>query len=467
MIAFHPVILANGRNQELWPLARNNFPQQFVTPPSKKQSIFQNTVSLFRSIDSARALVVTSEDFRFLVGEQLRGLGVQVSQIILEPELRSNAASICAAAMSLEQHDPRAVMVVIPVDQIIENASNFRKSIDIAVDFAESGHLVAIGAEAQNALECYGYFQLGWPHEEESVGKFIKLLPNLCESNQDGRYLRATQIYAFTAEAILNAFQRYAKDVFEPVKSAFAEAKSDNDFIRMGQSYKNAKNIDFNSAVMQHVAGIVIKADCKFTPAKYWTDVYNFEQKDSDGNSVRGKAISVNCKNSLLLSEDLNCQMVGIGLKNIAAISTGDAVLVANMNEIGSLKEALRTMKTSKVQQIVDFSQTSRPWGHFETLSKRSRFRVKSIVVKPGQKLSLQSHVHRAEHWVVVEGTAKVTLGDKVRIFSENQSVYIALGEKHRLENPGLVDLHIIEVQTGGYLEEDDIVRYSDDYARV
>ncbi|MCL4169219.1 UNVERIFIED_CONTAM: hypothetical protein GTU68_052406, partial [Idotea baltica] len=361
-----------------------------------------------------------------------------------------------------------------PSDHVIHDDDAFANTLQIALEGAQSGEIVTLGIKPDRPETGYGYIRLEERLEKcDRAKRFTAFVekPSI-QSAEDfvasGDYLWNAGIFIGKVSSFVKAFERFASETLGHVRNAVEEGHRDLDFFRLSDAYNRSEKLSFDHQIMEHLeGGWVIPFIGGWNDLGAWKTVWSETKSGENQNAVFGDVTTIDTQNCLLRAEDERVHIAGVGLDGIAVVAMRDAVLVAQLDQAQGIGEAVREMKARNVTQATEFPRAARPWGNYETLMKRDRFHVKEIVVKPEQILSLQSHVHRAEHWVVVAGTARVTIGDEVTMVSENQSVYIPLGEKHRLENPGKVDLHIVEVQTGAYLEEDDIVRYEDVYARI
>lgn len=472
--SIHPVLLCGGSGTRLWPLSRQSFPKQFARIKGD-HSLFQEAAQRFIGPDFAHPLIVTGNDFRLIVTEQLATCELEPRGILIEPEGRNTAPAALAAALVLAQTDPNAVMLLAPSDHEIPDAEAFRNAVRAAVPRAIAGDLVTFGIVPDRAETGYGYLELSRSADTraarpQTLASFVEK-PNAERAAQmvaSGNYLWNAGIFLFTAETLIAACRDYAPDVLLPVEAAVAAASSDLGFTRLdGESWSKVPSISIDYAVMERAPNLaVMPYSAGWSDLGGWDAVWQESDSDVAGNVISRNATGIDCSNTLLRSESPRMELVGIGLEDIIAVATSDAVLVAHKSEAQRVREAVTELQRRGASQATSFPVDRRPWGWFESLVVGNRFQVKRIHVYPDAALSLQSHHHRAEHWIVVEGTARVTIDQSVQLVSENQSVYIPLGAVHRLENPGKVPLTLIEVQTGSYLGEDDIVRYEDRYAR-
>jgi len=470
----HPVLLCGGSGTRLWPLSRKSFPKQF-SALTGDESLFQASARRFAVKGFGGPIVVTGSDFRFIVTEQLAEAGIAPAAVLIEPEGKNTAAAILAAALVLEATHPGALMLVAPSDHVIPDDAQFRRTVQAAIPAARAGQLVTFGIKPDRAETGYGWLELSQPANDfapvpQPLLRFVEK-PDATSATamlSGGRHLWNAGIFLFTTTDLIAAFRAHATDTLSGVQAAHAGATLDLAFTRLAQSPWSAlPDISIDYAVMEKARNLtVVPYSGIWSDLGGWEAVWRDSHPDENGIVTSGPAIAIDCTDSLLRSEAGSLRLVGIGLDNIVAVAMPDAVLVASKDRAQDVKLAVSRLKAAKAPQAETFPRDHRPWGWFESLVVGNRFQVKRIVVHPGAALSLQSHHHRAEHWIVVEGTAKVTVDDEVRLVTENQSVYIPLGAKHRMENPGKVPMVLIEVQTGSYLGEDDIIRYEDVYSR-
>jgi len=464
----YPVILCGGAGTRLWPVSRRSYPKQFCALLDGA-SLFQRTLERLTGEGFADPVLLTHQDFRFIVAEQLAVAGAKATRILLEPDGRNTAPAICLAALEIARHDPDALMLVLPSDHIINDLEAFQKAAAEAAAAAESGALVTFGVSPDRPETGYGYIELAAPGQTgtQPYRRFVEK-PDAATAEVyvgSGRYFWNAGMFMFRARSILAAFDQHAPDIREAAAQSLAAGRDDLDFFRpAAEPYLACPNISIDYAIMEHMPGMVVPMECGWNDLGSWRTVWSESKPDKNGVASAGVATAIDCRDTLLRSDNPNVRIVGIGLEGIVAVATGDAVLVSSMDRAQDVRDAVNRLQIAGAPEAEQFPRDYRPWGWFERLAIGQRFQVKQLMVKPGGKLSLQAHHHRAEHWVVVAGTGKVTIGDDVRLLTENESVYIPLGAVHRLENPGKVDLHLIEVQSGAYLGEDDIVRYDDAY---
>lgn len=468
-----PVLLCGGSGTRLWPLSRKSYPKQFASLLSQ-ESLFQASARRLSGPGFGAPVVVTNSDFRFIVTEQLGGAGIDPAAVLIEPEGRNTAPAVLAAALWLARTDPGALMLVAPSDHVIPDPKAFAAALDTGAEAARAGRMVTFGITPDRAETGYGWLELqAAPNGGAEALDLIRFVekpdPDTAQNMLDqGRFLWNAGIFLFSVETILAAFEAHAPNLMAPVRAALDQGRADLGFLRLApEPWADAGDISIDYAVMEHAGNLsVVPYSAGWSDLGDWHSVWREQGRDGDGVALAGNALAIDCRDTLLRSEAEGLELVGIGLEGIVAVAMPDAVLVADAARAQDVKQAVTRLKAKGAKQSEAFPKDHRPWGWFESLVIGERFQVKRIVVHPGAALSLQSHHHRAEHWIVVEGTAEVTIGDEVKLVSENQSVYVPLGATHRMKNPGKVDMVLIEVQTGTYLGEDDIVRYEDVYAR-
>ncbi len=469
----NPILLCGGSGTRLWPLSRKSYPKQFAALLGE-ESLFQASTRRLAGKGFAAPVVVTNSAFRFIVTEQLAEVGVDPGAVLIEPEGRNTAPAVLAAALWLARSDPQALMLVAPSDHVIPDAAAFAAALETGAEAARAGRLVTFGITPDRAETGYGWLELSEaPNGADAALDLVRFVekPDADTAQimlNQGRFLWNAGIFLFSVDAILQAFRAHAPDMLEPVTRAIDEGRADLGFLRLAPGpWGEATDISIDYAVMERADNLsVVPFSAGWSDLGDWQAVWREMQPDDNGVATSGNAQVIDCRDTLLRSEAEGLELVGIGLDGIVAVAMPDAVLVAAADKAQDVKQAVARLKAKGAKQATAFPKDHRPWGWFETLVLADRFQVKRIVVHPGAALSLQSHHHRSEHWIVVEGTAKVTIGDEVQLISENQSVYVPLGARHRMENPGKVPMVLIEVQTGTYLGEDDIVRYEDAYAR-
>lgn len=466
-----PILMCGGSGTRLWPLSRKSYPKQF-TQILGEQSLFQDSALRFKANGFGAPLIVTGNDFRFIVTEQLEALGMDPAAILIEPEGRNTAPAAIAAALMAHKADPKALMLLASSDHAIPDDAAFRAAVEAGRPAAEDGKIVTFGIKPSRAETGYGWLEAGpeaYP-DVNALERFIEK-PDAAKAETlfaDDKFLWNAGVFLSSAATMIEAFKTHAPDILAAVETAVASATTDLGFTRLDpDAWAKVPEESIDYAIMEKADNVcVVRFDAHWSDLGGWASVWQESERDGDGNAVSDNATALECSNSLLRSESDEIELVGIGLDNVVAVAMRDAVMVADLSKSQNVKQAVNVLKEREVKQAVQFPVDHRPWGWFETLILSDRFQVKRIHVHPGAALSLQSHVHRSEHWIVVAGTAKVTVDDEVKLLSENQSVYIPLGAIHRMENPGKVPMVLIEVQTGSYLGEDDIIRYEDIYAR-
>lgn len=470
-----PVLLCGGSGTRLWPLSRKSYPKQFTTLVGQISLFQANAARLTGSLFEA-PMVLTNSDFRFIVTEQLTEAGIDPGAILIEPEGRNTAPAVLAAALYLEKTQPDGLMLIAPSDHIVPDTAAFCAAVQSGCAAARDGQLVTFGIRPTHAETGYGYLELAedpgdYTPRPLALKRFVEKpdAARAAEMITAGSYLWNAGIFLFSARTIIAAFRTHAPDLIDVVQAAVHQGKPDLGFLRLDpKAWAQTDNISIDYAVMEKANNLsVVPFAAGWTDLGDWNSVWRESPRDSRGVALSGAATALDCDNTLLRSEDEELELVGLGLKNIIAVAMHDAVLVADLSRAQDVKLAVAALKERQVKQAEHSAKDYRPWGWFESLATGERFQVKRIVVRPGAALSLQSHYHRSEHWVVVQGTAKITIGDETELVCENQSVYIPLGAVHRIENPGKLPIIFIEVQTGSYLGEDDIVRYEDIYARI
>lgn len=467
-----PVLLCGGSGTRLWPLSRKSYPKQFV-PLVGEDTLFQASAKRLLADGYAAPVVVTGSDFRFIVTEQLQGAAINPGAILIEPEGRNTAPAVLAAALHVAATNPDGLVLVAPSDHVVPDAAAFRAAVEAGVPAAQDGQLVTFGITPDRAETGYGYLELSEQPDGTRPVELTRFVekPDAQKAAQmfeAGTFLWNAGIFLFSAKSMIAAFETHAPKMLHPVREAYETAKTDLGFLRLAPApWAEAEDISIDYAIMERADNLsVVPFSGGWSDLGGWDAVWHEAEADDDGVVTSGAATSIECSDSLLRSDSSALEVVGIGLKDTLVVAMNDAVLVADKNRAQDVKKAVIALKAKQVRQATTFPKDHRPWGWFESLVTGSRFQVKRIHVHPGAMMSLQSHVHRSEHWIVVEGTACVTVDNMTSLVTENQSIYIPLGARHRLENPGRLPMVLIEVQTGAYLGEDDITRYADVYAR-
>lgn len=467
-----PVILSGGSGTRLWPLSRSALPKQLLALHGERTMI-QETVLRAQLPGSAPPLLLCSDAHRFLVAEQMQAIGVKPRAIVLEPQGRNTAPAAAVAALMTAEENPQGVIVLLPSDHVVGDPDSFAHAVIIAAGAAREGHIVTFGMAPSGPETGYGYVHRG-VHLEAldgayKVQRFVEK-PDAATASRylaDGGYFWNSGMFVFRADALIEDLRVHAPDVLAAAREALANAQRDLDFVRLdAEAFANAPNISIDYALMEktHRAAIV-PCSIGWSDVGAWSALWDIREQDAQNNVLLGDVIAHDSTGSYVHSHRRLTALVGV--RDLVVIDTDDALLVADKSRAQDVKAIVDRLKSDKRTEHAEHKKVFRPWGSYETIDLGPRHQVKHIMVKPGGRLSLQMHHQRAEHWVVVSGTAQVTVGDKVSTLRENESVFIPLGEKHRLENVCDVPMHLVEVQCGGYLGEDDIVRFEDVYGRA
>ncbi|MCT8328009.1 mannose-1-phosphate guanylyltransferase/mannose-6-phosphate isomerase [Albidovulum sediminis] len=465
-----PVILCGGSGTRLWPVSRRAYPKQFVRLLGE-ETPFQATARRVAGAPFAAPVVMTAADFRFIVGEQLAEAGIGPGAILIEPAPRNTAPAILAAALSAVASNADATLLILPSDHAVRDPAAFRATVMLGMEAAGKGRIVTFGITPDRVETGYGYLLL--PRDAGAVSPLAGFIekPDAARAAAmiaEGNCLWNAGIFLARADTIVAAFAAHAPEYLAPVQASLDGARDDLDFRRLAPApWEGLADRSIDYAVLEKAANLdVVRYQGHWSDLGGWEAVWRESAAREDEVVAGPRCTAIDCQATLLRSDDPATEVVGIGLSDVMVVATGDAVLVADRRRSQDVRLAVTALKEKGVRQAEAFPRDHRPWGWSETLTLTDAFQVKRIVVKPGGILSLQSHRHRAEHWVVVTGTARVTIGPEVSIVQENQSVYVPQGATHRLENPGDGPMVLIEVQTGSYFGEDDIIRYEDAYAR-
>ena len=471
MTKIQPVIMCGGSGTRVWPESRESLPKQFI-PLIGDQSTFQSVVSLVgdRAIFEP-PVVITNFDYRFRVADQLKEIGAEAT-ILLEPERRDSAAAVGAAAAWAAARDPKTIVAVLAADHVFKEGAKFAALCAQAGLAAEAGEIVTFGVTPDHPATSYGYIH---PAEPLAIDPEVRRVERFVEKPDEerargfikGGYLWNSGNFVFRADVMLEEIGQFEPEIAAATREAVARAKSDLGFIVLDKdSFVKAPKTSIDFAVMERThRAAVLAADVGWSDVGQWSTVWRLSPRDEQGNSLRGRAVAIDSSNVLVRSEEHLAAV--IGLDNVIVVATGDAVLVADQTQADKVKELVERLKAERHPEATQHRRMYRPWGYYQSVDQGARYQVKRIVVRPGGRLSLQKHFHRAEHWIVVRGAAEVTLNGAVHLLHENESIYLPIGSDHRLANPGKIDLELIEVQTGSYLGEDDIVRIEDVYNRT
>ncbi|MEP5569776.1 MAG: mannose-1-phosphate guanylyltransferase/mannose-6-phosphate isomerase [Halioglobus sp.] len=464
-----PVLLSGGVGSRLWPVSRESHPKQFQ-PLAGELSMLQETLKRTTGLDESAPVVVCNEEHRFMVAEQLRQVDLEASALILEPVGRNTAPAVALAALYAVADDPDALLLVLPADHVIQDVEAFVAAVGKAVPLAQQGRLMTFGVVPSSPETGYGYIKCG-----ESLGgdlygleRFVEKpdAPTAASYLESGSYLWNSGMFLLGAAAYLEELKKHAPEILKCCQDAMQNANRDMDFVRPEPAMFDAcpsDSIDY--AVMENTdRGGVVSLDCGWSDVGAWSALWDVSARDEEGNASRGDVILDNCKDSYFYSDSR--LVAATGVDGLVVVETADAVLVADRDKVQDVKRIVNQLKAQDRPEVSLHRRVYRPWGSYESLVTAERFQVKRIIVDPGERLSLQMHHHRAEHWIVVSGTAEVTCEDRTFMLGEDESTYIPLGNKHRLANPGRIPLELIEVQSGTYLGEDDIVRFDDQYGR-
>ena len=464
-----PVLLSGGVGSRLWPVSREAHPKQFQ-PLAGELSMLQQTLQRTSGLEESPPLVVCNEEHRFMVAEQLRQVNLQAGALILEPQGRNTAPAVALAALQAVNTDPEALLLVLPADHLIRDVEAFVEAVGKAIPLAQEGRLVTFGVVPSAAETGYGYIKCGSELASDlyDLERFVEK-PDAATAQEyvdSGNYLWNSGMFLLRASAYLEQLGEHAPEILSSCQQAMAGASVDLDFVRPDAlAFDECPSDSIDYAVMEKTdAGAVVSLDCGWSDVGAWSSLWDVAQRDAEGNASKGDVMLDNCRNSYFRSESR--LVAATGVEDLVVVETADAVLVAHRDKVQDVKRIVNRLKAEERQEVALHRRVYRPWGSYESLVTADRFQVKRIIVNPGQTLSLQMHHHRAEHWIVVHGTAEVTCEDKVFMMGEDESTYIPLGHKHRLANPGRIPLELIEVQSGGYLGEDDIVRFEDEYGR-
>jgi mannose-1-phosphate guanylyltransferase len=466
-----PVIIAGGSGTRLWPLSRQLYPKQFL-PVVGDKTMLQATLERVQGLDCAPPIIVCNEDHRFIAAEQLRLAGIEHNGIILEPCGRNTAPAICLAALLAKKIDPDASLLVLPADHHMEDPQAFLAAVEAAQEASASGALITFGITPNHPATGYGYIKSAAPltgDKPQTISEFIEK-PSLERAEAliaSGDYLWNSGIFMFRGDAFLKELQTLRPDIYSACLQSWQTSAVDMDFVRPDSNLFSAcpaESIDY--AVMEKTANaMVMPMDPQWNDLGSWSSLLDLLPKNAQGNVEIGDTMSIDSCNNYIRGD--NKLIATLGISDLVIVDTKDALLVAHKDHVEKVKQLVDQLKTEQRSEYIHHREVYRPWGKYDSMDQGSRFQVKRITVKPEAKLSVQMHHHRAEHWVVVSGTAKVSIDNVERLICENESVYIPIGAVHSLENPGKIPIELIEIQSGAYLGEDDIVRFDDRYGRA
>jgi len=468
----HPVVLSGGSGSRLWPLSRGLFPKQLLALAGEN-SLIQDTVLRAKAVDCLAPIIICNAEHRFLIAEQMRAANVAPARIVLEPAGRNTAPAVAIAALMIAEKDPNGIALVMPADHIVRNRAKFAESVASAMAAAERGYLVTFGIAPDAPETGYGYVQRGGALQDLAGTFAVKRFVEKPDAATAASYIAAgdyswnSGMFVFKASAFLEELGRLEPDMLANCRAALAQGKSDLDFFRLAsEPFQACKSISVDYAVMERTSrAAVVPVEMGWSDIGSWESLWDTGSRDETGNVIKGDVLHHGTRNSYLRSE--GPMVAAVGLEDVVVVAMQDAVLVSHKSASQDVKRIVELIEKSGRDLHTTHRKVYRPWGSYESIDNGEKYQVKHIIVNPGAKLSLQMHHKRAEHWIVVSGNAQVTCDDKVFPLTENQSTYIPLGAKHRLENTGSQPLHLIEVQSGSYLGEDDIVRFEDTYGRT
>jgi mannose-1-phosphate guanylyltransferase/mannose-6-phosphate isomerase len=468
----HPVVLSGGSGSRLWPLSRGLFPKQLLALAGEN-SLIQDTVLRAKAVDCLAPIIICNAEHRFLIAEQMRAANVAPARIVLEPAGRNTAPAVAIAALMIAEKDPNGIALVMPADHIVRNHAKFAESVASAMAAAERGYLVTFGIAPDAPETGYGYVQRGGALQDLAGTFAVKRFVEKPDAATAASYIAAgdyswnSGMFVFKTSAFLEELGRLEPDMLANCRAALAQGKSDLDFFRLAsEPFQACKSISVDYAVMERTSrAAVVPVEMGWSDIGSWESLWDTGSRDETGNVIKGDVLHHGTRNSYLRSE--GPMVAAVGLEDVVVVAMQDAVLVSHKSASQDVKRIVELIEKSGRDLHTTHRKVYRPWGSYESIDNGEKYQVKHIIVNPGAKLSLQMHHKRAEHWIVVSGNAQVTCDDKVFPLTENQSTYIPLGAKHRLENTGSQPLHLIEVQSGSYLGEDDIVRFEDTYGRT
>ena len=469
-----PVILSGGSGTRLWPLSRSSYPKQYLNLDEKNNfSLLQNTFLRLKGLHNLKdPIIISNEEQRFIVAEQMREINVRPNSILLEPFGKNTAPAIALAALKALKNSDDPILLILSSDHTIKDEEKFRKTIEDGLIEAENGRLVTFGIVPKSPETGYGYIEsqkeISTEITSSGINRFIekpdiKLARKLIENKH---YLWNSGIFLFKASVILKELEKFEPEIVKVCTKCFEKGKDDLDFFRINKEiFAKCPNLPIDIAVMERTSiGSVFSLESGWDDIGSWKSVWNKSKKDKAGNTIKGKVIIEDSNNCYIRGEER--LIVGIDLSELIVIDTNDAILISKKESTQKVKNIVQTLNKSNFSEGKYNKRIFRPWGRFTSIEKGSSWQVKKLELKPNASISLQMHYHRSEHWIIVNGTAKVEIDETITILNKNESIYIPLGSKHRLSNPGVIPLILIEVQSGSYLGEDDIVRFEDNYGR-
>jgi mannose-1-phosphate guanylyltransferase/mannose-6-phosphate isomerase len=468
-----PVILAGGVGSRLWPVSRSLSPKQFIQFPGQDETLFQGTLSRLEGLDNLlNPLVICNEDHRFLVAEQLRQLGKEGSKILLEPVGKNTAPAVALAAIYAQQQQEDPILLVLPADHLIEDTAKFHEALMLGQELAARGSLVTFGILPNAPKVGYGYIKCGQPAEQgpaKQVARFVEK-PNLEVAQQyldSGNYLWNSGMFMFKASTYLAQLSEFAEDIHSACESTMNTLKTESDFLKISEAqFSTCRSDSIDYAVMEKTKkAVVVPLDANRNDLGSWDAICDTQEKDEHGNATNGDVLLSSVSNSYVQSQSR--LVAAIGISDSIIIETADSILVASKDRLQEVKEIVKRLEIDKRNEAVHHTLVHRPWGSYESLAVGANYQVKHLIIKPGAAISLQLHYRRSEHWTVIKGTGRITVGEKVFALGLNESTFIPVGEKHRLQNLKDGPLELIEIQVGAYLVEDDIERLDDDYGRL
>lgn len=466
-----PVIVAGGSGSRLWPLSRQLNPKQFLPLADANQSMLQATILRLRGLEASTPLLICNEQHRFLAAEQLRQLDMEHASILLEPVGRNTAPAIALAALQASSEGADPILLILAADHLIQDVPAFHASIKAALPLAEDGKLVTFGIVADRPETGYGYIEKGAAVGMGgfTVSRFVEKPDHAtaCDYLASGNFFWNSGMFMFRASRFLQELERFQPTILDVCRTALQGGAQDMHFTRVDSDvFATCPDDSIDYAVMEKTEdAVMVPLDAGWSDIGSWSALWDVSDKDAQGNVLKGDVLTQDSRNSYVHADSRLVTLVGV--EDLVVVETKDAIMVAHKNRVQDVKHIVEQIKSDKRHEHINHREVYRPWGMYDSIDNGHRYQVKRITVKPGAKLSVQMHHHRAEHWIVVSGTAKVTNGERTYLVCENESTYIPIGQIHALENPGVIDLELIEVQSGSYLGEDDIVRFEDKYGRA